>query len=116
MAMRVPDDVRFWTKVKKRPGRGCWEWLAGLVQGSGYGKFRVGAGHELAHRFSYKLSGRRIPQHHFVLHHCDNKRCVRPDHLYAGTSVENIRDAFARGRLNGPYASKKRKPGARAAR
>lgn len=36
-----------------------------------------------------------------VLHHCDNTRCWRPDHLYLGTQADNVRDAVERGRAAG---------------
>lgn len=33
-----------------------------------------------------------------VRHKCDNKRCINPDHLEIGTSVDNAQDAIERGR------------------
>jgi len=34
-----------------------------------------------------------------VCHRCDNPRCANPAHLYAGTALENSRDAVARKRV-----------------
>jgi hypothetical protein len=41
---------------------------------------------------------RDIPDGMWVLHHCDNRRCVNPDHLYIGDVKDNSRDAVVRGR------------------
>jgi DNA-binding MarR family transcriptional regulator len=32
-----------------------------------------------------------------VLHKCNTKRCVNPEHLYIGTQRENARDALSNG-------------------
>lgn len=50
-----------------------------------------------AHRFALILDG-RDPGALGGLHHCDNPPCVRPEHLYVGTNVQNIADKVARGR------------------
>ncbi len=34
-----------------------------------------------------------------VLHSCDNKKCVNPKHLRAGTAKENSQDAVERGQM-----------------
>lgn len=34
-----------------------------------------------------------------VLHRCDNKKCVNPNHLYVGTKKQNTLDAVSRGRF-----------------
>jgi hypothetical protein len=106
---RTPVAQRFWEKVQKADGDGCWLWLARCNAG-GYGCFVLnqnkpgcefdGAG--LAHRVSYKLANGpdSIPPGILVLHRCDNPRCVRPDHLFTGTQSDNMADMIRKGRGN----------------
>jgi len=86
---------RFWAKVTK--SETCWE-FAGPYNGGGYASF----GATGAHRFSYALHFGAIPDGLHVLHRCDNRRCVRPDHLFLGTPRDNALDCSAKGRANGP--------------
>jgi hypothetical protein len=39
-----------------------------------------------------------IPSGMLVLHRCDVRLCVRPEHLFLGTQVENVRDRDTKGR------------------
>lgn len=80
---------RFWAKVKKT--RSCWNWTAGL-KGAGYGTFMIEKTGFSAHRVSYELAYGPVPEGMSVLHKCDNKRCVRPCHLFLGTQRENMQD------------------------
>jgi DNA-binding CsgD family transcriptional regulator len=77
---------------------GCWTWTGG-TSGFGHGAFWDGERQEIAHRFSWRLHHGPIPDGIYVLHHCDNPPCVRPDHLFLGTQRDNIRDASAKGRI-----------------
>ena len=97
---RIPIRVRFWRFVRKQPGDYCWEWR-GARNRSGYGFFTVEPGElRYAHRVAYELEVGPIPADRMVCHRCDNPSCVRPDHLFLGTALDNLRDASEKGRLD----------------
>lgn len=85
---------RFWSKVLRTDG--CWNWMAGRNR-QGYGRFKVGGQTIGAHRVAYRIEHGALPGA-LVLHRCDNPRCVRPDHLWAGTPADNMNDKVAKGR------------------
>jgi hypothetical protein len=89
-------DKRFWPRVRK--GHDCWEWC-GTTTEDGYG-WVVGRPFQiLAHRLSWIVANQRlIPDELCICHHCDNRICVRPDHLFLGTRGDNMRDMRAKGR------------------
>lgn len=92
---------RFWARVKKLPGNGCWEWQ-GRIEKNGYARIRLENSRErvLVHRLSYELTVGSIPKGKLVLHDCDNRRCVRSSHLFIGTQKNNMEDMIAKGRAN----------------
>lgn len=90
-------DRDFWDFVHKTHEHGCWAWT-GTKDPKGYGRW----GRKIASRHSWELANGSIPEGMWVLHHCDNKPCVNPRHLYLGTVVENTRDAMARDRVHRP--------------
>jgi hypothetical protein len=77
-------------------GRGCWEWM-GFIRPSGYGQVHQ---NKLAHRVSWELHNGPIPNGVLVLHKCDNKSCVNPDHLFLGSHRDNTQDMMSKGRGN----------------
>ena len=83
---------------------GCWNWTGQKFTRSGYGTFKCkGLSNSPinASRASWilhkgKIDSRKI----MVLHTCDNRLCVNPDHLFLGSGKENMQDCKQKGRLN----------------
>jgi len=100
-----PLAERFWAKVQK--GEGCWVWRGagapsyGRIQAGGKGSALLSAS-----RVSWELERGPIPEGQWVLHHCDNPSCVRPDHLFLGSQSDNILDCVSKGRHVAPQGER----------
>ena len=96
MPAPIPPFKRLLAGYRVNHGTGCWEWT-GHKSSVGYGLIKVFGRMSSVHRYSYELHKGPIPEGLHILHECDNKVCINPDHLRAGTHAENIEDAVARG-------------------
>ena len=76
---------------------GCWIWLKCIMR-TGYGVIGIDHKTILAHRASWIAFRGPIPDGLYVLHHCDNRPCVNPDHLFLGTHMDNMIDRDTKGR------------------
>jgi hypothetical protein len=77
---------------------GCWEWSARLSKHGGYARITYRQREWRASRLLMSVLHGDIPAYIFVCHRCDNPKCVRPDHLFLGTALDNSRDMIAKGR------------------
>lgn len=105
--VRRPLAERFWEKVAKAEGDGCWLWT-GATYPNGYGFIHPDERHTaLAHRLAYEWAYGSLPAGILACHSCDvryapedrtYRRCVRPSHMFPGTHGDNSRDMAAKGR------------------
>lgn len=96
-------EDRFWWRVDKSDD--CWIWTGYTHPQRGYGQIGIGRRDEgliETHRLSYELANGPIPEGMMVLHSCDVRACVNPDHLRVGTHRENMDDMVSRGRNHIP--------------
>ena len=112
---RAARDAAFWSLVRKADGDACWEWLGRFnknPRGGDYPTWNFRGVRYAGHRLAFEIGtgiptgstrGRlgageeTPPAERYVCHSCDNKRCVRPEHLFLGTHQQNMLDAIRKG-------------------
>lgn len=101
------DLCSFMSKIEKTDS--CWIWESPIGK-DGYGIFAVGIDDKSqrktlsAHRFSFKYLNYNFDNNLCVLHKCDVRNCVNPDHLFLGTHDDNMKDMVAKGRQRTRYS------------
>lgn len=95
----INNEEKFWSLVDKSGD--CWTWTRKPNKTHGYCEFRMNGHKQLCHRLSWVFTYGSIVGDLFVLHKCDNKICVRPDHLFLGTQADNMQDKSRKGRAKG---------------
>lgn len=87
----------FKDKYEVDPISGCWNWVGWLSE-NGYGRFEVNKKKVYGHRYSYHTLVHPLSEGDVVMHKCDNRKCVNPEHLVVGTHSDNHADMVSKGR------------------
>lgn len=111
-AIAIRPVLRRWRKINYSKGRtptqrfmasvgfgstDCWYWL-GYLDALGYGRSAVVEGESKAHRAAYRIFKGEISTGLEVMHSCDARSCVNPEHLSLGTHTENVADMVRKAR------------------
>ncbi len=94
--MKVKDIKRFLSKIDEGNDDECWEWKAATNE-NGYGYFKFKGKMRRAHRISYIIFHNitlKDIEKEIVMHSCDNRVCINPNHLRKGSQKENIQDCI----------------------
>lgn len=123
MATQKSIRERFFAKVDTngpipahRPDLGQCNVWTGKKFSNGYGTTSHGPHATrkclLVHRVAWEFENGPIPDGLRVLHHCDNRPCVRLSHLFLGTTADNMRDMAEKKRSpSGDSHWSRRRPG-----
>jgi hypothetical protein len=99
-----------WMKSKSVQVGDSWEWTGGM-HGVGYGVVpAVFHKSRYAHRAMHEFAISEIPRGMYVLHLCDNRKCINPAHLSVGTHLENIKDMQSKNRQSGGSMPNEKNP------
>jgi len=76
----------------------CWNVTSHYKEKQGYHRVMYKTKQTRAHRLSYLLTKGDIKKGFVVMHLCDNRSCINPNHLKAGTKKDNTQDMIKKNR------------------
>ena len=92
----MPILERLYGKISIDSSTLCWLWKGSL--NSGYGRIRYNKKLIYVHIISWEHFYGEVPKGLCVLHKCDVRNCINPDHLFLGTHEDNNIDCMKKGR------------------
>ncbi|SRR6266851_3968953 len=95
--MRPITEAQFHDRYTPEPNTGCWLWTRHLTD-RGYGAQKYRMREWRAHRLMWLFTHGGLTDEQQVLHTCDTRSCVNPDHLFLGTVADNMEDRRRKGR------------------
>lgn len=106
----MPNAYTIKDRILKRieidSASGCWLWTREKDK-KGYARLHIWYPDrgiyvpKLAHRLSIKEFKNIDIENKVVCHSCDTPSCVNPDHLFIGSTVDNLNDMRIKGRERG---------------
>ena len=87
----------FLGKIEKTDN--CWL-FKGKISKRGYGYSSFNGRSYSAHRLAYHILIGNIPDKMLILHKCDVRNCVNPEHLFIGNQSDNMYDMYQKGRYD----------------
>jgi hypothetical protein len=88
----IPRHVNSWRDTP------CIEWKHSVGRRDSYGHLWFMNKLVIASRAAFHMFHGKFPEN-FACHHCDNRKCVNPHHLFDGTHIDNMKDGVAKGRF-----------------
>ena len=85
---------------------GCWNWKGRINPGGYAGLSWRHIKEQVGSRIVWRITKGNIPKGMQVCHHCDNRKCMRPDHLFLGTIADNQNDKVIKNRQHRPVGSR----------
>jgi len=87
-------------RVDTLDSKKCWNWLM-YVDQDGYAELTYKGEKIKGHRLAYEFKNGDIPKGKQINHRCNNRKCVNPNHVYAGSHKDNMHDRMIAGTLSG---------------
>lgn len=94
-----PLTFRILTKIGAENEKGCWEWTGGLARGYASVRTNHPRGTARVNRLAYDGANAEPLGDRMACHTCDNRKCINPAHLFAGTRIDNMQDCVQKNRI-----------------